>query len=554
MPRVPQYETTQVTQEVAQQPRLGAEAFGGSQAQQLGQVGKAVADTGESLINYQENVAKIKSRESVNYLLPQIDQDFNELQVKNQGSMATLDKIGEFNKAVDQRIAEQTKGLSRYEADMVAADINSKRTQYAMRWNDYSTKQLETAKVNSLSVENDRLARLKADGIQDDSGIPVDLQIRQNLKNVYKGQDEAVISAEMDKLVGKATFDKAQVMAEQDPKAALEYVNANETYINAFNPVASARLKSGLEVSAQKQDIETEAQTILGTTSNINDALTKAAESKNPDATTERVMQLYDRQKKIDERLIGSYANSQLKSLIANPDAYNTPRNLVLPPAMANAFDAYKDIAINNDDGDEALFKEALAKIANDAEWQTTDVAAYANGLSSKQYGDLLKLYVGRYEGRDVPNKTEVLDNEKIIKTTVKTLDARFLKDSAAVSQNEKLQLDNIEIEYRKRVQERISRLESVEGKRLGKAYTATIDDVQKIARSVALNMDDVKEKVPGIYSINDRNLRTLGIAGSVGEYKSALRKELKEKGVKDADDKFLETYFNYKLNSSIYR
>jgi hypothetical protein len=112
-----------------------------------------------------------------------------------------------------------------------------------------------------------------------------------------------------------------------------------------------------------------------------------------------------------------------------------------------------------------------------------------------------------------------------------------------------------IENAYRERVQAQIKDLELTEGKRQGKSYKASVDDVRKIARRVALQMDDVKELSGGRYEINARNLRTLGIPLSVGDYKKQLREELKAQGViRGINDKFLNSYFTYKIESSLYQ
>lgn len=68
------------------------------------------------------------------------------------------------------------------------------------------------------------------------------------------------------------------------------------------------------------------------------------------------------------------------------------------------------------------------------------------------------------------------------------------------------------------------------------------------------MRMDDVKDKLPGYYDINDRNLRTLGIRDSVGDYNKKLRKELEGKGVKNPSSQQIKDYFNLKITMELYQ
>lgn len=345
MPRVPQQMTTEVRQEPVSAPRLGAEAFGLGQAQQMGQAAQAVGQIGTALVKRQEEISKVKAREAINYLLPDIDKDFNDLQAANKGSLATPDKLKEFDTRLGQKLQAQIKTLPKQAQAIVRTDIDSRKAQYAMAWNDYSKQQLDIANKDSLTVENARLAGLRAEGKEtDELGVPISVQIRQNLKGIYGGRDEAVLDSEEKKIVGKAAFDKALAISQTDPKAASEIYQRNREAIDSFNSVEAANFDARLQKSVIEQDATDKAIAAVQAGKTMEDVYKEA--SKLPVEQRDAMLQKYAVAKEAQQaeanRVIGTGYSDQQKFIlgadVSTLVSYKAPPTL--PVNVANSLEA----------------------------------------------------------------------------------------------------------------------------------------------------------------------------------------------------------------------
>ena len=261
MPSVPVKNNFSVIPSVVQQPRANADAFGASTWKMAGDLSENMAKASKITKENEEwtsrQVATTKARETINALTPDITARYAQLKLDNQGSNATTEAFQKFQEGVKAQVSNATGNLSPYASQLVTSEMGDTIFKFGVDWGGYYVGQNEKARIDSINVENDRLAQdlvIGGDKL-DSAGIPLSQQLKQNIASINRGADSNVLGQKYKDVVGTAVVKNVQSLMYADPvKASSNLEQYKDTLApDVFGELSTAVAKSAIEKAQDEQ-------------------------------------------------------------------------------------------------------------------------------------------------------------------------------------------------------------------------------------------------------------------------------------------------------------
>lgn len=577
-PGADQYQPLQATTQVTNQPTYTADSFGAGTFRQIGAGASAALSLAKELANEREDFEKSQVKDSLNQAKIDLNNGVNDIILNNTGPnlQKRNTEISKLQTSIRQKYGGQ---MNPRQAPMFDAAFNDYYTGIQIQADDQTSRDVKTydittrkatisnltntyAKSTDMDFANENLLRAQGEALQLAGVVSINEENRSQYTPEQIAANDELRKTVTQEVKDRAYLERANFISTNSATAALEYVNG----LGDISADTKTKLVASLSNAAYTEKIGALSGQYYNSGRTRNDillAVGKDLPEAEANAVTDNLQKRWDRDDKLSQYRVGSYAQQELKSLRQNPVTWVAPKNGTLPGPILGAMQAYKDTAALNTDGDDTVFSQLQRQIAGE-DWQNVYLQDYAENLSERQYSELLGLQVGRYEGKNlnpdqlvqVRTVSDILNGQKSFYLP------NALQKSGLVGE-QAMKRENLTNAYEREFDKRARQFQVQKSLETGKQYKLTPEDSEKIARRITLDFDQIQEKISGVYDINAHNLRVLGFNGSVGDYKKQLRKEIEANAARnqaatpgakiDIPDSFLTRYFNYKLNQNLF-